>query len=86
MATPDEPSRIALYGEIQDLLDTDTLIVPLYAPRRVTVVSLRTHHGRLFVLRSSMFAPRAANCMLSTRLLSVSAVQSNSWLPIAAAA
>ena len=36
--TPDEKDRIPLYAELQGLLESETLLVPLYVPRRVAVV------------------------------------------------
>jgi peptide/nickel transport system substrate-binding protein len=38
MATPGEDERIAVYREIQDLMDREALLVPLFAPRRVAVL------------------------------------------------
>jgi ABC-type transport system substrate-binding protein len=37
MATADETVRLPIYAEIQALLDSEALIVPLYAPRRVAL-------------------------------------------------
>lgn len=38
MATPDDEARYKIYAQVQDLLDAEAVIVPLYAPRRVAIL------------------------------------------------